>query len=97
MEKTEKELPLYLKQRGERGMKTYNMFTTFRKNLPIIRSYRGLTAEGLGLLIGMRPKRISDFETGRMPPKMEEVFKLSKALEVTVGELMAKTIKITFE
>lgn len=91
------ELPVYLKERGERGTKTYNLFTTFRRNLPIIRAFKGLSAEDLGTLINMRPKRISDFETGRIPPKMEEVFKLSKALGVSVGDLMDKTIKLTFE
>lgn len=92
-----KDEPKYIQIMGERAGKTFRMFATFRKNFPIIRHYRGLSAVDLALKLNCNPKKISDYETGRTPPKMSDLMDIAQALQVSVSDLMDKKIILEFE
>lgn len=61
---------------------------SFRMALKEIRSNRKLSQTDLAKKIGLLPSAISHFETGRRSPRLLNLWKLCKALNVTPNELL---------
>ena len=55
------------------------------------RERRGLTQEQLAHAVKMNAARISDYESGRIVPKLEKAVALAVALDVTLDELVGRT------
>ena len=51
------------------------------------REKRGLTQRELADKAGVSPGAIGQYETGRTKPRIETLFRIATALEVTVSEL----------
>ncbi|MBS1879963.1 MAG: helix-turn-helix transcriptional regulator [Actinobacteria bacterium] len=61
----------------------------FGANLRQIREERKLSQEDLMALAGVHRTQISEYERGRTAPEVEVLAKLSCALEVPIGALLA--------
>lgn len=61
----------------------------FGANLRRIREQRNLSQEELMALAGVHRTQISEYERGRTAPEVEGLVKLSCALEVPIGSLLA--------
>ena len=61
------------------------------ERLKDIRERRGLTQEQLAQAVKMNAARISDYESGRIVPKLEKAVALAAALAVTLDELVGRT------
>ncbi|TAJ18463.1 MAG: XRE family transcriptional regulator [Dehalococcoidia bacterium] len=60
--------------------------------LRTIRERRGLTQGELGQRAKMASASISHFETGQRVPSLDSLVKLADALEVSVDELLGRTL-----
>lgn len=65
----------------------------FAKNLRNLRAAHGLTADTLGLKVGVTSKHIYDMEKERRKPSLEILEKLSIALSVPIGALFYEDLK----
>jgi transcriptional regulator with XRE-family HTH domain len=75
-------------------------FTIFIKNVRALRVIKGYSSNELSKLAGFKQvKRVADFETYRGKPTLQEVVALSKALGVSVDDLLFKeaTVLVKFE
>ena len=67
------------------------------KNLKMVRIERGLTQQGLAAQIGTIQAMISNLERGAVKPTPDVVLRLSRALSIDPGILMACEAKAVFE
>lgn len=93
-----KEEPLYIATKGKLAMERFNEFKLFRQNLIILRAYHNLSAEKLCEQLGFtRPKRVSDYEIGRLHPSFDELRKIAKYFDLTLDQLLYQKAKVIFE
>ena len=62
--------------------------TDFAKNLIAIRKSKGLSQRDLAKLTGISNRMIAYYETNSVIPPIDKLGKLSKALEVSISELL---------
>jgi transcriptional regulator with XRE-family HTH domain len=63
-------------------------FELFAHNIKLIRSSKGVTAEQLSIKLGLKPKRISDIETGRGMPDLDEVALICNGLGQKIDDML---------
>lgn len=61
-------------------------------NVKVIRQRRGLKQKVLASLTGISPTSISNIERGKKKVTVEDLYLLSKGLNVTVSELIYKKL-----
>ena len=62
---------------------------TFRANLKLMRESRKMDAKELSLKAGLGERGVKDIEEGRsQSPKLSTAYKLAKALNADLGEMM---------
>lgn len=61
-----------------------------------IRTRRRLTQEQLAKLVGMPPAHIGHFEIASRKPNYQNLIRLADALQVSVDELMGRTLTCTY-
>ena len=69
----------------------------FNENLKALRKERGFSQEQLAARLNIVRQTVSKWETGTSVPDAELLTKLAEELDVTVGELLGKTIEISAE
>ena len=68
-----------------------NYLPIFAGRLKMLREEKGLTQEKLAEIIGSRKSTISQYENCKREPVVSMIKKLSVALDVSVGYLLAET------
>ncbi|TGE36035.1 XRE family transcriptional regulator [Desulfosporosinus fructosivorans] len=63
---------------------------TLGKNIAHYRKRRNLTQVNLATSIGIRPRHLSDIETGRKVPQIQTIARLAAGLGVSIDELVGK-------
>ena len=78
-------------------MKALNL-DIFRQNLSEIRQAKRLSAKELAIKANLKQqKRINDIEEGRGSPSLDEVYSICKVLQISIDDMLNKSIKIKFE
>ena len=60
-----------------------------------MRACRGLSQEGLALKSGLSTRHLQKLEAGQVNVTIETLSKLSKALEVDISQLFARSVEET--
>lgn len=90
-------IPQYALNRKEEAISKVMEFEIFRKNLVVLRASKTLTAGELSTELGINAKRVSDYETGRIPPSFIHTIEIAKYFGITLDELLYKPAKVVFQ
>lgn len=66
--------------------------TAFKERLKLLREARNMTQVRLAQLVGVDPKVYNRWERGMATPKFEGIVKLADILQVTLDELVGRTV-----
>lgn len=74
-------------------------FSSVRRRIAVrirlLRACRGLSQEGLALKSGLSTRHLQKLEAGQVNVTIETLSKLSKALEVDISQLFARSVEET--
>lgn len=65
----------------------------FKERLKELRLERGMSQKALAHSIGMSERNIQDIEYGKVDPKLSNVMKLAKVLQVSMDDLTCRNKK----
>jgi hypothetical protein len=74
-----------------------NYIEIFVANLITVRTARGYNPVGLSRSAGLKDNRVHDIEERRTPPKLVDVIMLCKELDVSIDDMLNKTVTISFK
>lgn len=63
---------------------------TFGKRMALIRKQKGFTQESLGFKVGLSPAYIGFIEQGRRNPTILNIYKISKALGLSLKDIFSE-------
>lgn len=70
---------------------------TFARNLKALRCSKMLTCEALNMQLEFKPKRIVDFEYGRVKPTIEEIIQITEHFSVNIDFMLYRDSSLNVE